>query len=68
MTALEASESEDSTAAILSLLSMSIKTVPQEVLRAKFSEISKSYLDVLSKYSDTDNFVIIRAVCLIFSS
>lgn len=62
MTALEASESEDSSAAILSLLSMSIKSVPQEVLRAKFSEISKSFLDVLSKYSDTDNFVIIRAV------
>lgn len=62
MTALSVSESEDSTAAILTLLGMGIKTVPHEVLRLKFSEASKTFLDILMKYSELENPAILRAV------
>lgn len=68
MTALETCDSEDSTAAIVSLLAMGIKTVPQEVLRLKFSEISKVFIDLLAKYSQLENAVILKSVSdLIFS-
>lgn len=53
---------EETVAAILSLLSMGIKTVPNEVLRLKFSETSKVLLDILAKYSELENPVILRAV------
>lgn len=62
MTTLEMTETEDSTAAVLSLLAMGIKTVPQEVLRVKFPEASKSFLDLLARFSEGENAVILRSV------
>lgn len=62
MTALSVCESEDSTAAILKLLSMLIKSVPHEVLQLKFSEVSKTFIDILVKYSELENPTILIAV------
>lgn len=62
MTALSVSESEDSTAAIVMLLSMEIKSVPHEVLQLKFSEALKTFINILTKYSELENPTILRAV------
>ena len=39
LTTLEATDTEDGLSAIVSLLSMVIKTVPQEVIRSRFSKV-----------------------------
>ncbi|KAK6629400.1 hypothetical protein RUM43_003217 [Polyplax serrata] len=62
ITTLGVTEEEETVAAILSLLSMGIKSVPSEVLRLKFSEITKVLLSLLAKYSEVENPVILRAV------
>ena len=62
MTTLESAESEESVAAILSLLGMSLKTVPKNVLKLQFSQASQIFLQVLTKYATTDNFLIQRHV------
>ncbi|XP_033220095.1 RRP12-like protein [Belonocnema kinseyi] len=60
MTTLESAESEESVAAILSLLGMILKTVPTNVLKLQFSQASHIFLQVLTKYAITDNFLIQR--------
>ena len=39
LTTLEATDTEDGLAAVVSLLSMVIKTVPQEIIRSRFSKV-----------------------------
>lgn len=65
MCMLEKGESEESTVAILSLIAMNIKNVPQNILRAKFSEISKLFVELLEKYSGSADNTIMRAVSMI---
>ncbi|XP_034940350.1 RRP12-like protein [Chelonus insularis] len=60
MTTLEQAESEESVAAILSLLGMGLKTVPKNVIKAQFSQASQVFIQVLTKYVETDNFLILR--------
>ncbi|KAJ1525453.1 hypothetical protein ONE63_010264 [Megalurothrips usitatus] len=62
MTTLNVSESEDSLGAVLTLLGMGIKSVPQSVLRKKFSEASKTFMDLLGRFAESDNHVIVRSV------
>ncbi|XP_046383339.1 RRP12-like protein [Ischnura elegans] len=62
MTALEATDSVDAITAILSLLSMSIKKVPDTILRVKFSEATKILVNILGAYAESDNNVILRSV------
>ncbi|XP_067007465.2 RRP12-like protein [Anabrus simplex] len=62
MTTLDATETEDSVTAVVSLLGMGIKSVPQNVLQFKFSEASKTFMDILAKYANSDNNVILRSL------
>ncbi|XP_026293865.1 RRP12-like protein [Frankliniella occidentalis] len=62
MTTLGVTESEDSLGAVLTLLGMGIKSVPQSVLRKKFSEASKTFMDLLERFADSENQVIMRSV------
>ncbi|KAK3918716.1 RRP12-like protein [Frankliniella fusca] len=62
MTTLGVTESEDSLGAVLTLLGMGIKSVPQSVLRKKFSEASKIFMDLLGRFADSENQVIMRSV------
>lgn len=60
MTTLETVEDDTSVAATLSLLGMSLKTVPKSVLNLQFGAASQTFLQILSKYVMTDNFLILR--------
>ncbi|GAB1867081.1 RRP12-like protein [Camponotus japonicus] len=60
MTTLETVEDDTSVAATLSLLGMSLKTVPKSVLNLQFGAASQIFLQILSKYVMTDNFLILR--------
>lgn len=60
MTALDAAD--DTTGPILNLLSMGIKSVPINVLQATFSESAARIIALLSKFSDSENTSVIRAV------
>lgn len=62
ITSLGVSDSEDSLGAVLTLLGMGIKSVPQNVLRKKFSESSKTFMDLLIRFAESNNYVILRAV------
>lgn len=62
MTTLEATESEISMCAILSLLQMGIKSVPVSVLRLQFSSSTKKFVEILNKNVDTDNNVLIKSI------
>lgn len=55
---------EESVSAMLSLLSMGIKTVPRAVLQLKFADASKILMGLLSKYAQSSNNVIMRSVSL----
>lgn len=63
MTTLEATEAEESVAAVISLLGMGLKTVPVNVLKVQFSQASQTFLQVLTKYATGENFLILRTVC-----
>ncbi|XP_015121144.1 RRP12-like protein [Diachasma alloeum] len=60
MTTLEQADTEESIAAILSLLGMGLKTVPKNVLKLQFSEASHTFFQVLTKFAGSDNFLILR--------
>lgn len=60
MTTLEAIEDDTSVAATLSLLGMSLKTVPKGVLNLQFGATSQVFLQILSKYTMSENFLILR--------
>ncbi|XP_043269034.1 RRP12-like protein [Venturia canescens] len=60
MTTLKTAETEESVAAILSLLGMGLKTIPKNVLKLQFSEASKTFFQVLTKYAASENFLILR--------
>lgn len=62
MCALEALDTEMAVAASLSLLGMSIRTVPKSVLNLQFGQTSKVFIKILEQYAATDNFLILRHV------
>ncbi|XP_066585957.1 RRP12-like protein [Prorops nasuta] len=69
MSTLEAVEEETSAAAILSLLSMNLKTVPKNVMITQFDAASQLILQIFTKYSVSENYLIIRhciiSLCLL---
>ncbi|XP_065225448.1 RRP12-like protein [Planococcus citri] len=66
MTTLEGMKSDEltdsSVSAILSLLSMCIKSVPKNILQLKFATVSKTLMDQLKVYADSDHNVILKAL------
>ncbi|CAD1471378.1 unnamed protein product [Heterotrigona itama] len=60
MSTLEAIESNMSIAATLSLLGMGLKTVPKNVLNVQFGAASKIFLDILVKYTSSEEYLILR--------
>ncbi|KAL6431993.1 hypothetical protein ACFW04_007436 [Cataglyphis niger] len=60
ITTLEKLEDDNSIAATLSLLGMCLKTVPKDVLNLKFGMVSQIFLEILSKYAMSENFLILR--------
>lgn len=63
MTALDSEENDDSSVyAILTLLSMGIKSVPADVLQLKFSQCSKTLLELLAKFAQSENVAVLRPV------
>lgn len=61
-------KNEDQITAVLSLIKMGIKTVPQGVLKSSFGDVSKKLLGVLSEYATSENNVIIKSLFGIFST
>ena len=62
MTTLGTVEGEQSTAAVAYLLSIGIKRVSSNVLKAKFSEISKVLLDTVADNASTEMPTLLRSV------
>lgn len=63
MTTLENVDCEEiSVTAVLNLLTMVIKTVPQEVLQVKFSQCSKTFMDCLGKFSESENNSVLKSL------
>ncbi|EZA47728.1 RRP12-like protein [Ooceraea biroi] len=60
MTTLEAVEDDTSVAATLSLFGMNLKTVPKSVLIRKFGVTSQVLLEILSKYTVSENYLVVR--------
>lgn len=55
-------KNEDQITAVLSLLNMGIKTVPEGVLASSFGDVSKKMLLILNEYSDSQNNIIVKSV------
>ncbi|XP_055612832.1 RRP12-like protein [Uranotaenia lowii] len=62
METIEATKEENDTVAAVSLLAMGIKSVPEAVLRKKFSETAQSLLSLLERFAETDNQNVMRSV------
>lgn len=60
---LETSEpNEDQITAVLSLLNMGIKTVPEAVLRKGFNDVTLKLLHVLNQYANSENNAVVKSV------
>ncbi|CAG2206387.1 RRP12 [Mytilus edulis] len=64
MTALDTTDDIESQAAILYLLSLVIKRVPVAVLRSKFAEVSKKFLDLLAANVDGGSTALVKSLLL----
>lgn len=62
MTTLDVCESEESVTAVVMLLGMGIKKVPHEVLKLKYSEMAKTFVNFLGKFAESDNSALLRSV------
>ncbi|XP_050071792.1 RRP12-like protein [Anopheles maculipalpis] len=60
METIEAAKEENDINAAVSLLAMGIKSVPQAVLRRKFSDTAQTLLALLERYTETDNHAMVR--------
>lgn len=65
METLEATKEEKEVAATLSLLTMVIKSVPQPILRQKFSEAGEILLQLFEQFAESDNQNVLRSVSAI---
>ncbi|KAK5645482.1 hypothetical protein RI129_006782 [Pyrocoelia pectoralis] len=59
---------EDQVTAILALLNMGIKTVPEGVLRTSFDDVCKKLIAILNNFSNADNNVVVKSVFGILTS
>ncbi|CAM1307241.1 RRP12 (predicted), partial [Pycnogonum litorale] len=62
MTTLDTVDTIDSLAAVMSLLLLTIKRVSKDVLKAKFSDISKVFVELLGKYTESNNTTLIKSL------
>lgn len=62
METLEASTEDNDTVAAISLLAMGIKTVPQAILRKKFSECGQVLMALLARFTDSENLNVVRSI------
>ncbi|XP_065087189.1 RRP12-like protein [Ochlerotatus camptorhynchus] len=62
METVDATKEENDTVAAVTLLSMGIKSVPEAVLRKKFSETGQTLLNLLERYADSDNQNVVRSI------
>jgi ribosomal RNA-processing protein 12 len=62
METIENSKDANDTVAAVSLLAMGIKTVPQAILRKKFSDVGQILLDLMERFVDSDNINILRSI------
>ncbi|XP_054159649.1 RRP12-like protein [Oppia nitens] len=62
MTCLESADNDETLTAILTLIQMVIKRLPQSVIKLKFSETSKVFVDYLAKYVKGENGLIVRSL------
>ncbi|XP_074641768.1 RRP12-like protein isoform X2 [Tubulanus polymorphus] len=62
MTSIESVDTEESLAAIVYLLSLVIKRLPFNVLKAKFSEIAKTFYEVLSQHADSNHTSFLKSI------
>uniref|UniRef100_A0A182QJL6 Uncharacterized protein n=1 Tax=Anopheles farauti TaxID=69004 RepID=A0A182QJL6_9DIPT len=60
METIEAAKEENDINAAVSLLTMGIKSVPEGVLRRKFSDTAQTLLALLERYTETDNHTMTR--------
>ncbi|KAJ8317039.1 hypothetical protein KUTeg_004943 [Tegillarca granosa] len=68
MTALETTTSTESLTAIMYLISLAIKRVSPTVLRSRFSEVAKLFLDVMATHSDGDCTSLLKSLILSLAS
>lgn len=61
-------KNEDQITAILSLLNMGIKTVPEGVLKMQFNDVTMKMLHILREYSTSENNTIIKSIFGILSA
>lgn len=62
METLEAAKEENEIIASLSLLTMVIKSVPQAVLRKKYTDTGPIFLQLLEQFSESDHPNVLRSV------
>lgn len=63
MTALEGTDQEEETVvAIVYLISLVLKKVPVPVLRSRFSEVAKCFLELLGQHASGDNTSLVKSV------
>lgn len=62
METLEAAKEENEMIAILSLLSLGIKSVPQAVLRKKFADCAPLLQNLLEHFAQSENQNVLRSV------
>uniref|UniRef100_A0A182NDX0 Uncharacterized protein n=1 Tax=Anopheles dirus TaxID=7168 RepID=A0A182NDX0_9DIPT len=60
METIEAAKEDNDINAAVSLLTMGIKSVPEAVLRHKFSDTAQTLLALLERYTETDNHTMTR--------
>lgn len=58
---------EEQITAVLSLINMGIKSVPEAVLRSTFEQVSTKILSILNEYSSSENNAVIKAIFGILS-
>lgn len=62
METLDAAKEESEIIALVSLLAMGIKTVPQPVLRKKFADCGPVLMNLLELFAENENQNILRSV------
>lgn len=62
METLDAAKEDSETIAAVSLLSMGIKSVPEGVLRKKFSDTAALLLELMKRFVNTENQNVLRSV------
>ncbi|CAH1156050.1 unnamed protein product [Phaedon cochleariae] len=53
---------EEQVTAVLSLLNMSIKTIPEGVLKKNFDDVTLKMLHILKDYAESDNNIIMKSI------